>query len=69
MGSKSTGHYCRGLYVQRYSNGQIHGVQVVDTAGNENSLDPSIYRARGISPPLEELPDIDDYFLHQNKQP
>jgi len=51
-----------GLYVQRLSNGDICGVQVIDTAGNENSLDPFLYQQRGIQPPIEQLPDLDDYF-------
>jgi hypothetical protein len=50
-----------GLYVQRLSNGVIFGVQVLDTTGNENSLDPGDYRERGIQPPIEQLPDLEGY--------
>jgi hypothetical protein len=50
-----------GLYVQRLSNGVIFGVQVLDTAGMENSLDPFVYQQRGIQPPIERLPDLEDY--------
>jgi hypothetical protein len=50
-----------GLYVQRLSNGVIFGVQVLDTAGMENSLDPVVYQQRGIQPPIERLPDLEDY--------
>lgn len=48
-----------GLYVQRLSTGQIHGVQVVDTAGSDYSIDPQTYISRGVQPPIEELPDLD----------
>lgn len=51
-----------GLYVQRLSDGSIHGVQVRDTVGNENSLDPLEYLARAIQPPIDRLPDFDHYF-------
>jgi len=50
-----------GLYVQRLSDGKIHSVQVVDTAGNSIPLDPHIYIERDIKPPMEQLPDEKDY--------
>lgn len=55
-----------GLYVQRLSTGQIHGVQVRDTAGTDVPLDPTEYRARGIQPPIEELPDLEEYSKHRS---
>lgn len=51
----------KGLYVQRLENGEIHGVQVVDPSGISLSLPPDIYVQRGIKPPIENLPDQEDY--------
>ena len=51
----------KGLYVQRLSDGTIHSVQVVDTGGNSIPLNPDIYIQRGVEPPIEQLPDIDEY--------
>lgn len=50
-----------GLYVQRLSNGKVDSVQVVDPSGNSLVLDPETYIERQISPPIGQLPDIDDY--------
>lgn len=50
-----------GLYVQRLSNGKIDSVQVVDPSGNSLPLDPQTYIERQIKPPIEQLPDFDDY--------
>ncbi len=50
-----------GLYVQRLESGEIHGVQVVDPFGNSLSLEPEIYIQRQINPPINTLPNIDDY--------
>jgi hypothetical protein len=54
-----------GLYVQRFSDGKIHSVQVVDTVGNSIPLDPDIYEGRDVKPPIDQLPDQEDY--NQNK--
>jgi len=51
----------KGLYVQRLSDGNIHGVQVVDSGGNSISLDPQTYIDRQVKPPIEELPDLENY--------
>lgn len=51
----------RGLYVQRLSTGTIHNVQVEDDAGNPRPMDPNEYIARGYAPPIESLPDLEDY--------
>lgn len=51
----------RGLYVQRNSNGVIDSVQVVDTGGNSIPLPPDVYVDRGVKPPIDELPDLEDY--------
>lgn len=51
----------KGLYVQRLENGQVHSVQVEDTGGNSIPLDPNTYQERGISPPIDSLPDAQDY--------
>ncbi len=32
-----------GLFTQHLSSGEVHGVQVRDTAGNELSIDPKTY--------------------------
>lgn len=47
----------KGLHVQRLTDGSVFAVQVRDSHGNENSLDPNTYVQRGIEPPLESLPD------------
>jgi len=47
----------RGVCVLRLTTGEIHGVKVIDTAGNGNVLDPSEYVRRGVQPPLDQLPD------------
>jgi hypothetical protein len=58
----------QGLYVQRYDNGQIHNVQVTSPGGASIPLDPDDYVARGIEPPMEELPDAAEYFKQRQKQ-
>ena len=50
-----------GIYVQRLSNGTIHGVQVEDDAGNYWSISPEEYEARGYLPTINSLPDAEDY--------
>ena len=55
-----------GLYVQRLSTGQIHSVQVRDTAGMDMALDPSVYQQRGILSPIEELPDMEEYLKRKS---
>lgn len=52
-----------GLYVQRDSTGVIRDVQVIDAAGNENSLDPDLYQKSGIQPTIEQLLDSEKYRL------
>jgi hypothetical protein len=57
----------KGLYVQRLSSGGIYSVQVVDSGGNAFPLEPAEYVSRGIQPPIDSLPDLEQY---QNlKQP
>ena len=51
----------KGLYVQRFEDGTIYGVQVVDPGGNSISLDPNTYIERGVNPPIEQLPDQENY--------
>lgn len=51
-----------GLYVQRDSTGVIRDVQVIDAAGNENSLD-HLYQKSGIQPTIEQLLDSEKYRL------
>jgi hypothetical protein len=51
----------KGLYVQRFEDGTIHGVQVVDTGGNSISIDPNTYIERGVKPPIDQLPDQENY--------
>jgi hypothetical protein len=46
-----------GKCVVRLQSGDVVSVHVVDTAGNGMTLDPSDYKARGIKPPLTELPE------------
>lgn len=56
-----------GLYVQRLESGEIHGVQVVDHFGNSLSLEPEIYIQRQINPPINTLPNIDEYKAEISK--
>lgn len=51
----------RGLYVQRLDSGEIHTVQVDDGVGNQYPMEPGVYITRGYLPPIEALPNIDDY--------
>lgn len=51
----------KGLYVQHLSDGSIHSVQVVDTAGNSIPLDPETYAEREVQPPIDQLPNQEDY--------
>lgn len=57
----------RGLYVQRYDgSGEIHSVQVRDSAGGEYPWEPQTYLNRGCEPPIESLPESSEYFAaHQ----
>lgn len=52
-----------GLYVQRRNDGTIHSVQVRDPYGHTLAMDPDLYVARDVQPPLEQLPDIEDYLI------
>lgn len=36
--------------------GLVVGVQVIDTAGNENNIPPELYIERGVQPSIHELP-------------
>lgn len=54
----------RGLYVQ-CSNGQIHSVQVADPGGISIPLTPEIYLEKEIMPPMESLPDAEQYRKRQ----
>ena len=49
-----------GLYVQRHSDGTIFKVQA-KYSGGEIPLDPQIYISRGARPPIDQLPDIEEY--------
>lgn len=55
----------KGLYVQRLSNGTIHNVQVADPSGISIPLDPDVYLEREIKPPMESLPDAEQYLAQQ----
>lgn len=50
-----------GLYVIRSESGNIDSVQVRDHGGNSLPLTPDDYVARGIKPPIEQLPDFGQY--------
>lgn len=50
-----------GLFVQRLSNGEIHSVQVADPSGNSLPLQPANYIQRQINPPIDQLPDVNDF--------
>jgi hypothetical protein len=50
-----------GIFVQRLTDGTIYSVQVRDSAGNQNALEPATYSERGIQPPIDSLPTKEDY--------
>ena len=55
-----------GLYVQRYAeSGEIHTVQVRDSAGGEYPWEPTIYLQRGCKPPIGSLPELSEYLAKQ----
>jgi hypothetical protein len=56
----------RGVYVQRYSNGQIHNVQVSAPGGSSIPISFFDYQAREIEPPVDALPDAEEYFAKLN---
>jgi hypothetical protein len=57
----------RGIYVQRLSDGTIHSVQVVDSAGNSIPLDPQVYLQRAIEPAMDALPDVAEFQRMNSK--
>jgi len=57
----------KGLYTQSVA-GQIFSVQVVAPGGHSIPLSSDEYIARGVLPPIEELPDIAQYHATNNKQ-
>jgi hypothetical protein len=56
----------RGVYVQRHSNGQIYNVQVVAPGGSSYPVSFFDYQAREIEPPIDMLPDAEEYFAKLN---
>ena len=52
-----------GLYVQRLSDGTIRSVQVRNPYGHSFAMDPDLYLARDVQPPMEQLPDVEDYLI------
>lgn len=54
----------RGVYVKRYHNGQIQHVHVVMPGSTGISTPISVfdYQAREIQPPIDRLPDAEEYF-------
>ena len=56
----------RGLYVQRLKNGRIFSVHVALPGSRRGiAFSPEDYEARGIQPPLKELPAEAEYFAGQ----
>jgi len=52
----------RGIYVQRYRNGEVHNVQVVSPGGHSMAITPEMYLAKEIEPPMDSLPDAEQYL-------
>jgi len=52
------------VYVKRYHNGQIQHVHVVMPGSTGISTPISVfdYQAREIQPPIDRLPDAEEYF-------
>ena len=57
----------RGVYVQRLSNGQIYTVHVVAPGLVLMTFSPADYEASGIHPPMDKLPDAEEYFAKLRK--
>ena len=57
----------RGVFVRRYSNGQIYNVQVATPQGNSSTVSLFDYHAREIEPPIDRLPDAEEYFAERTK--
>lgn len=55
----------KGLYVQALAGGVVHSVQVEDSTGNQWSIDPSQYIARGHRPHIDELPTLETYVRNR----
>ena len=53
---------CRGLYVQRFNNGQVYNVKVVVPGGSESTVSVFDYLARELEPRIDRLPDDKEYF-------
>ena len=51
----------KGIFVQKLTDGSIFAVQVEDPNGNSISLDPKSYTLRQIPPPIDQLPDQQEY--------
>ena len=64
-GLKMTTSYT-GLYVQKLASGEIVSVQVRDAEGIDLPLSPEDYRARGILPEIDHLPEL---ATHGNIEP
>ena len=51
----------KGLFAQKLPDGSVVAVQVEDPNGNSLSLDPDTYTKRGVLPPIDQLPDQNEY--------
>jgi len=56
----------RGVCVRRYSNGQIYNVQIATPQGNSSTVSLFDYHAMEIEPPIDQLPDAEEYFAKPN---
>ncbi len=54
-----------GIYVRYLSNGDIDFIQVGDHLGYETQYTESEYIAKGILPPINQLPDFETYKKQQ----
>jgi hypothetical protein len=54
--------FYQGIYVQRFGNGEIHNVQVISPGGHSMSITPEMYLSKGVEPPMDSLPDAEQYF-------
>lgn len=57
---------CKGIYVQRFES-SIRSVRVEDPLGCPFSISPQLYVNREFQPPLEHLPDAEDYEALKGK--
>ena len=58
-----------GKCVVKRPSGEIHSVVMADSLGNSITLPPNEYQERSIVPPLEQLPECDNFHPKIKSKP